>query len=300
MSDPQSILMPKQLEVRARISKILKTTRDYNAFLRQLDIDLNSKKSEFYLHKPVANRIFIDTDIITSLNDLKNLFEDNIVLPAVKAEYTPYYKRAKGKPANSILCNNLEQIIEAQDFNGEPFLKGVFKYEQILLPSRQIPMNNIFPTITAIVNGFNVCEKPGDEALKSLIYQLFSEYSPIKLKKIDAFQIAKYERDLELIFRKVKSDPQPLCGLQKNAKIIWNPDYDFTEMEKTTIFNQMRGKEQTSNTFEELKGFFREGMTKAELIKLSGKSKGTVYKYWPSLTTQVLVIEETVHLEPTG
>lgn len=279
---------PKQKKVSDIIRTDLAGTKDIVGYLRGLDIKLNDSKSDYYLDNVVHSTISTNNyqtesyDQTVSTKHLKRLFEEGKTLPNLYVEHLPFIK-GTGKPFDNIICNNLKQVIAQQDFNGEPYLTGMFKYKVVLLPQERLPLNEFYPVLTAILNGYYLCEGGNEDSLKALANNLYLDFAPSKHQTIKSEYYKDSFQAIENIVKGVMGNPKPIKGNTRIQKNIWNPDYQFTPEEKSAIFNELNGNKRKSSTFEKLQSTFTQGMTQKVLVDKTGLSLTTVKMYWKYL-----------------
>ncbi|MDV7138248.1 helix-turn-helix transcriptional regulator [Maribacter sp. TH_r10] len=300
-----SLNIIQQDKVRALLKSELSEVENVKSYLKKIDSKLNDSKSPYYLNRPLYTKITVASqkskDPSTHVDDLKNvksLFEQGKTMPNSSIEFIPFTKNNFTKPYNNVICDSLDNVIEEYDFNGDPFLKGTFGYEQVLLPQNRLStLVDFYRILPAILNGYNVCRKPGYGCLKELSNELFHHYAPKKVQVIGNKYRNESFNKIDKIINKVVNEPRPIKGRFVTTNIIWNPDYDFTSEQKSLIFNQYNGKQSKNKTFELLQSYYKKGMTQKQLWEMAGVSRSTVKRYWESLKAAVPELHESKGVE---
>lgn len=217
--------------------------------------------------------------------DLYNLFTFGTILPGTKIVYIePNERKIYHKPFGNVLATNIYSVLNSQDFNGDPFLRGKFEYMQVLLPTKRTnSINHFYRVLKGILNGYHVCTKANKERLISLANEIYHHYAPLfhvynlTEERLDSFQ------KIEDLIDSVIASPSIFKGRKKYEKIFWNPDYDLTPQEKTEIFNKMRGKALTNKGIQKVIELYTEGMTQKELAEKSKLSLSTIKRRWKAV-----------------
>lgn len=212
--------------------------------------------------------------------ELTALFDEGRLLSAIKLPvekpFNPYY----AKPFMGVLADNLHLVTKNQEFNGEPFIKGKFLYKRVMLPEvRCTYLPDFYKKLTAILNGYYICKEAGKDCLKSLANDIYLYYAPLHHIYTDTPEKFESHNKIDIIIDSVIKNPRPFNGRGKNARIIWNPDYDFTGNEKRTIERQYRAKTQIKSKIDILTPHFEKGISISKIVKLVGVSESTVKRY---------------------
>jgi len=227
----------------------------------------------------METKIVITNDPVT-LDDLSALFNDGVILPNVKVEEV--IKTKPIKPFQGILANNLHQLIEKQNFDGEPFLKGDFEYRLVQLPNcRKANFPGFYSVLSSILNGYQICTGASKEALKALADEIYYHYAPIghvTIKQHSPQREASFDT-ISRIIEQVVEKPRPFNGRRRKKNIIWNPDYDFTGDEKRQIAKEYRDRKNAEEVLKKLMPLFEKSLTKTEIIEITGFSKSTIKRY---------------------
>ncbi|MDO6602001.1 helix-turn-helix domain-containing protein [Arenibacter palladensis] len=277
----------QQLKVSKLIMADLAKTENTVSYLKELDSRINDSESPYYLRKAVESSFSIAFQNITDpyspkdgLTELKKIFYDNETVSELRIRPVTFAKNSNTKPFDNVLCDNLDQVIAKQNFNGEPFLQGQFGYMQVMLPTERLPLTKFYPVLMGILNGFYTCEGGDLERLTVLANQIYHKFAPKKYQtRGSKYNIASYPK-IEEIVKKVLGNPQPFNGRTRTAKTIWNPVYQFTSEEKNAIINGHNGMKKKQGTLNTLQSVYREGMTQKELAENTGFSRSTVKAYW--------------------
>tara|TARA_R110002020_G_scaffold156218_2_gene338060 strand:+ start:40487 stop:41476 length:990 start_codon:yes stop_codon:yes gene_type:complete len=277
---------PQQLKVsnliKTELAKVeISKIKDY---LKSLGEKLDDPESLYYLDKAVHSKISMysigNNSPTVDLTDLKRLFDEDIVLPNVSVVPVLFSMNIMFKPFNNVICDNLKQVTAKHNFNGEPLLQGRFEYMEVMLPTKRLHLPEFYVVLPAILNGLYVFEGGTLQSLTELANQIYSGFAPEKHQTRKSKCYMASFATIESIVKKVMSNPQPVNGRVKITSTIWNPDYELSPAEKSTIFNKYRGNKAKSKTFETLEAIYTEGMTQKELWEKSGFSRSTVKRYW--------------------
>jgi len=266
---------PKQSNVSKLIRKGLERTKNKGMYLSSLDFKLNNPDSEYYLNKPVTTKIVTRWTPSNFKEDLSNLFSNDIPLPNIEVRPLTYSRSRYSKPFMGILCNNLDIIIAKQNFNGEPYLRGKFRYNEVIIPSGNMSAKTFIKSLYAVLNGFKICTGADEKSLLSLAHDITTS-SPEYKKYVNIFNIVK----------KILDNNYPFKGRRAAENIIWNPDYDFTPREKNIIINKDNGKIKKNNTLKVLSENYKKGMTQKQLVKSTGLSITTVKRKWSEISVR--------------
>lgn len=92
------------------------------------------------------------------------------------------------------------------------------------------------------------------------------------------------------IVRSIMSVEEPKPSYNKERRILFNPELKLSRIEKVKIINPLLGLKRSEETYQELKEHVKNWdyqelgkVTEKKLIKLSGRSKNTVRKYYSKI-----------------
>lgn len=215
-----------------------------------------------------------------SLDDVKRVFEEGKLLPSTKIVWRT---KSKSKiPFGRVIATDLDLLAQKLDFDGEPFMKGDFDYQAVLLPTKRTKnFPDFYRATSSILNGFRTCTGADKETLISLMNELYFHYAPkahITLRQHTSQREASFG-SIERIVDQVINTPQPFTGFPLKTNIIWNPDYELSGDQKRDIEREYRAKNRKTTTMALLKPMFKEGLSKSQIVKRTGLSLSTVKRY---------------------
>lgn len=219
-------------------------------------------------------------DAPISLSDMSALFNEGVTLPNIEIAEVPLAK--PNKPFEGIIANSLDMVISRQNFEGEPFLKGEYKYRLVQLPNKRLTtFPHFYKTLFAVLNGFHLCTGSDKNTLIALANEFYFHFAPfghITVRQHTPQRKASFE-SIERIVDQVIANPKPFNGRTRIKEIIWNPDYKFTGDEKRQIERVYRAKANKENQMEQLAPLFEEGLTKKEIMERTGRSESHIKRY---------------------
>ncbi|WP_298782379.1 BT4734/BF3469 family protein [uncultured Polaribacter sp.] len=268
----------------------------YLAIAKELNIDVDiraAKPTQPTLHS-FDKDIYFNEDAITWICD-NNPYLENTPNTSLNI-----IKKRKGNDVigeNLILrFNNFDEV----DFKGKEYLH--FKDEKKLMASVIIPRkikagsrNSIISAITYQIRALNPCIAFAH--LKALIDSININCCKPTLKDEEIYNIAENVINLE--------DIEPI--LNSPRRFLFNPVFNLTHKQKMKIVNTKNGQALSEKTIKEIANCIdnwdvkKQGsISQTKLKVVTGKSIGTIEKYYKLFKSQIADIKEQYKLLKLG
>ena len=230
----------------------------------------------------------------------KNIHSD---VPVFESEYTAFenkggtqkvpkvingYHKELGFHINNLSILQKRHAIEIGD--GDAILKKVryFDISPVLFPKTKVNYRYWMAHLDMVGRAITYCNHdmtPWD--VKMALLRVFQKNilipKQIQRENIIYANYTKFWNTIseqldEIVEKAIVLSPQN--GYRTINKVLFNPTRKFTNEQRKTITNQLTGTKRGQPTLDILKLIYREGMTKAELARKSGKSISTIRRRW--------------------
>lgn len=271
------------------------------------NLNLNNFK---YTYLAIANKLNVDADIgaakatqFTIHSYDKNIYFNENAMTWVldtteesKTNFTPntHISNKKNEGYSEMMVNHSIRYNNYNDFNfkGEKYI--YFKDEKKLMASVFVPKiikrgkrNSILSSIAYQVRALNLWVPYGFLKNYMLTINLYNCHPKL------------YESEVKSIVDRIMRMKELSPVLNSQRRFLFNPEFDLSFKEKMKIVNSENGKAKVEKTIEGLKDCIKQWdvtkfgkVTIDSLIKVSGRSKGTVEKYYKLLRAEKDMINE--------
>lgn len=249
-----------------------------------IDSDKNASKPTQYNIQSYDKDTYINNDSLTWL------CEETILSPTTKV----FNKKKKDSSEMGELKFN---SIHTYDFKGKPYI--FFEDEKELIATVYIPniieqgnRNNIISTIAFQTKALN--PNISMEELLALVKNINNKrcFPPLQ------------EREIINIVRKVHQSERKEPQLNKERRIIFNPEKKLSRKQKAKHTNTLIGKQRSNRTINEIREFIDNWdvhtmgkITQTSLAKAIPKNIKTIEKYYHHFKDKIISINEELSLK---